>query len=265
MRRVKQDDTAYVWSLETSAIPDSITKMIGRLLAPWEQEKAWRFRHKADCRDYLWAHLLRRLLLSHCFGGTLNQWEFGISPLGKPLISGKVADLQPHCNITHTHGFVAAAVTLGNTVGIDAEARDRFLESDIAALICSPDEIAMLSRFPAQQQSERLLHLWVRKEAFTKAIGIGLALKFSEVEISPDGHIWSIDYVDDTGISGRWWVKDMASPSGWLLSVSARHPVWPVHYVHWDENGILHALSRYGAATTWPCEITEISSCCHLE
>jgi len=265
MRRINRDDTIYVWSLETSTIPGPITKVVGLLLAPWEQEKARKFRHETDCKDYIWAHLLRRLLLSHCFGRALNEWEFKTSPLGKPLIAGRVENLQPHCNITHAHGFVAAVVALGNTVGIDAEARDRFLEPDIAVMIGSTSEIASLSCLPAQQQSEKLLHLWVRKEAFAKAIGMGLALRLPEVEISPDGYVWSIDYVDDAGISGRWWVKDMASPSGWLLSVSARRPVGAVHYVHWDEKGILHALSRYGATTTWPCAMTEISSCCHLE
>jgi len=82
---------------------------------------------------------------------------------------------MPHCNLSHSGRY---AVCAGGTapVGVDVEAqRDDVRTEPFARRFFSPSEQDYLFSFAAEaDRKEAFFRLWVLKESFLKAVGVGL-------------------------------------------------------------------------------------------
>ncbi|WP_328875374.1 4'-phosphopantetheinyl transferase superfamily protein [Streptomyces sp. NBC_00287] len=106
-------------------------------------------------------------------------------------------------SISHTADVLVAGVARGRRIGVDVEAWDRpLLARGLAEKFCHPEELAELRELPPAERNSMLVRLWTLKEAYTKALGVGLAYDFSQLRPRP---------VPGTG----WWL-DRAAP-GWRL------------------------------------------------
>jgi 4'-phosphopantetheinyl transferase len=104
-----------------------------------------------------------------------GAWAFEEAPGGKPVLAAHDASALSF-NLSHTHGFVACAVTLGTEVGIDVENVDRNLRvQEIAERYFAPDELSDLAACPPDARAKRFFDFWTLKEAYLKAIGVGLS------------------------------------------------------------------------------------------
>jgi 4'-phosphopantetheinyl transferase len=107
---------------------------------------------------------------------------------GRPELAAKdgvPADLT--FNIAHTSGVVACAITHGHRIGIDVEAITRWEAIDrVKERVFSAFELNTLARLPSGERAERLLALWTLKEAWTKALGIGLGFDFRSFSLRFD-------------------------------------------------------------------------------
>ena len=54
--------------------------------------------------------------------------------------------------------------------------------------MCTPHELAEVEALPQQERNPRLLRLWTLKEACSKALGVGLAARFTDFGFSTDEH-----------------------------------------------------------------------------
>ncbi|NQX10996.1 4'-phosphopantetheinyl transferase superfamily protein [Microbacteriaceae bacterium VKM Ac-2855] len=82
-------------------------------------------------------------------------------------------------SIAHDGRFVAAAMATTGRVGIDVVDAERALAVGIARRLCTPAESRALPTGPAGLP--RLRELLAVKEAYAKALGVGLALGFDGV------------------------------------------------------------------------------------
>lgn len=90
---------------------------------------------------------------------------------GKPTLAGPL-----EFSVTHTPYLIAVAVTLGNPVGLDAEALCPLGQlRDIAALLLTPMDQLRVAQLPTDEQATFLLEHWVRWEAQAKLHGHGIA------------------------------------------------------------------------------------------
>ncbi|MGU3422983.1 4'-phosphopantetheinyl transferase family protein [Methylobacterium sp. D54C] len=127
---------------------------------------------------------LRRVLGAYA-GQDPAMLQFGRGTHGKPhLIPEHVA-----FNLSHTEDLMLLAIAGCGALGIDVDRLDR-LEGDwrpVARAILSPDEWPAISALPAGDRSTAVMRLWVRKEAYTKALGTGFAHGFTAVTVWPSG------------------------------------------------------------------------------
>ena len=224
-----------VWSMATGAVPALAPSLLETVLAPWELAKAAAFVRAEDCRDYLCAHVMRRMLLTDCFGPPAAGWRFDSRVSGKPDVTTPLGEDRAECSITHTRAFVAAAVTMNRQVGIDAEALDHpTVDQDIADLICSPQERVVLRTLEADPPAWRhaLMRIWVDKEAFAKAVGLGLSLPFSIVEFDPGGRLTLAAPVAEAERADDWQLWRFQSAHAVGLSVVARARGMPIAITH---------------------------------
>ncbi|WP_327358808.1 4'-phosphopantetheinyl transferase family protein [Streptomyces sp. NBC_01304] len=103
---------------------------------------------------------------------------------GRPYLRGLD---QIDVSLTHTDDLIAVGISRSGRIGVDAEPADRQMSFELLqGHVCTPAERAELDLLPEQEQVAGMLRLWTLKEAYTKALGQGLRLGFTEFGFGVD-------------------------------------------------------------------------------
>ncbi len=127
-------------------------------------------------------------------------------------------------NLSHTAGLAVYGIGRGFAIGVDVEALDRRAPS--AGLIeraLNGREAARVMRAEAGERTETFLHYWTVKEAYAKALGVGLGLDLREVRVH--GPI-DRPRLDLPSGSGEWHVRRLRPQPGVIGAVVADHGPW---------------------------------------
>jgi 4'-phosphopantetheinyl transferase len=179
-------DEVLVRYCVTTALEDAQVAEAGGQLSEEEQERCRRFRFAEDRRDFAVAHALLRRTLSSCHPIPPRDWRFAVEAGGRPALAGGPAALDLSFNLSHTRGLVACGVVgRPSEIGVDVESVDRGTEPlDLAARYFSKTEIASIQACPDAERAVRFIEIWTLKEAYIKAIGVGLSLPLSTFSFS---------------------------------------------------------------------------------
>ncbi len=196
-------------------------------LAPEELARADAFHFARDRAHFVAARGRLRELLGGCLGCAPAAVRFVVGSHGKPALApGSAAD-DLRFNLSHSHGRALLAVTRGAEVGVDLEQiRDDVDAAGIVAGHFSPAERAGWERLPEARRCEAFFHGWVRKEAYVKARGEGLARTPSAytVGIEPAGPASLVADDLDPGAPARWLVERLPVSTGYVAAVSYSAP-----------------------------------------
>jgi 4'-phosphopantetheinyl transferase len=173
--------TVVLWSLPVPA-PPRAERWLDALSAG-EAARAARFRFAADRAAFLAAHaLLRALLAAHGIPAPVFQ----SGPFGKPELVGAPGDVR--FSLSHTRGLVAAALATRDDLGVDVELAERAVDATgLAGRFFAPAEAACIAATPPENRQGAFLRLWTLKEAFAKAVGLGLSLPLDSFAFGPGG------------------------------------------------------------------------------
>ncbi len=152
-----------------------------RFVSKARQESVMKKRSEEQKIQSLTAGLLVRYELSRRTGIPVNKIAFEKGPYGKPYIKGGGAQFS----LSHTNGAVCAAFSDGaEDIGVDIERRDRRVSDNVRSRVLSENERAVISC------DEDIIRAWVKKEAFLKRTGIGIAtdLRGADTTLLPDVH-----------------------------------------------------------------------------
>lgn len=139
-------------------------------LPPARQEKVQKLHKEADKTRSAGAGWLLQYALEQA-GISKETQIFEISPLGKPFLKD-----QPHIHFSLSHSGPWAVCAIGNApLGVDVEQPRCTME--IARRFFRKDEL------PETEDKDFLLRLWTAKEAFVKAIGLGLTAPLDSFKV----------------------------------------------------------------------------------
>ncbi len=174
---------ANVWIVDVSSLNEEQIACCETLLSTEEMERSRQFRFRRDQVSYGVAHALLRLALSYCETAIPpTKWIFIIDPNGRPEIDLERGLPVLRFNIAHAAGMVACIVTRDADCGIDVEAIDQCDgHEDIAANVLSVEEIDTFDLTEKSQQAILFCRYWTLKEAYAKAIGLGLSMDFKSI------------------------------------------------------------------------------------
>lgn len=148
-----------------------------------ERERVQRQRRADHRQDLAMAYALHRLVLARALDMPGARVPLARDAQGRPVLEGLAVDTS----LSHADGRVAVAMSLYGPVGVDIEPADRAeVMREIAGRICHGDEHAHIAARRDAEQGAALLELWVRKEAFLKAAGVGLAREMDTFAL-PEG------------------------------------------------------------------------------
>jgi 4'-phosphopantetheinyl transferase len=137
-----------------------------------ELGQADRFRRTADRTRYIAAHALLRTALGAVTGRPPASLALARGPYGKPFLPAAPA---LHFSLTHTVGLTAVALH-SSPVGCDAEPADQYVEEGVLSMMAAEERGWLLGLRPGAARGRAFIRLWVIKEAFCKALGLGLSL-----------------------------------------------------------------------------------------
>jgi 4'-phosphopantetheinyl transferase len=242
-----ESDTVFIWRVELGdSVPEAQLDWYFALLSPEERRRADAFRSAGLRRDYILAHAALRSVLGRCLGVSPDAVPFAPGSFGgmngmmglssiKPALTPAGVSGQPgrssktppdvRFNLSHTRGAALIGVTAGRELGIDIE-RQRPMEDldGMARAVMSPEELGQWLALPPDERMTGFYHLWTRKEAYLKAIGLGLYRSLQEVTVPVSarplerfsGNPW---LVRDSAGSGLWTIVDIAAGDGYSASI----------------------------------------------
>lgn len=146
-----------------------------------EVARAERFRFGRDRIRFVARRAFLRRVLAGYTGIAPARVRYRVSPRGWP-------ELESPCGITfsasHSDGLAGVAVARDRLVGLDLE-RIRPVPDllDLANGVCSPAEYAGLQSVAEPDRGETFLRLWTRKESYVKAIGAGLSMPLTDLDV----------------------------------------------------------------------------------
>ena len=163
---------------------------------------------------------MRLILASYCETNPRNL-AFSVNKFGKPRL------LPPNdwldFNTSHSEDYMVIGLTRGSPVGLDVQwAGGKADTEKLSKAFFSPLEHQWLSELPARQRREAFYCTWTRKEAFTKAIGLGLSLPMSNYSVTVDPCITPriVSVQDNSVVPDEWMLRDIPMPEGYRASAA---------------------------------------------
>ena len=144
------------------------------------------YRRLADRERYFAARILLRHALSKAVDGRIKpaDWRYREGPYGKLMMAAGLPAVE--FSISHTANCVAVAVGKYAPVGIDVECARPHEPVGIIDEVLSEGERSRLMARPESQRWSDFVRMWTAKEASAKALGLGLSLDFSTVDVQLD-------------------------------------------------------------------------------
>jgi len=237
-------DTVYIWrvSLDRSVanFADHLASWRAMLSAE-ELCRSEKFSSEKLCHDYIASHAALRFVLGHCVGVSPTSVKYANGPASgnegkvatastcKPtlLLVGDRENQQAklHFNLSHTRGAALIGVALGRELGVDIEWHRPLHDLHaMAQYVMSKLEFERWLAMPSDEQTRGFYNLWTRKEAYLKAIGLGLYRNLQEVTVpvcaTPlESQSDEAFLVQDDRAKSKWTLRDIPVCEGYSASV----------------------------------------------
>ena len=215
-------DRIDVWRVpvEVEAMPEEEWRGI---LAADEVARASRFHFDRDRNRYRRGRTALRILLGRYLEVPAAEIRFQYESHGKPEIAHPHNARELRFNSSDSGGLVLIAVTAGTVVGVNVE-RLRPMPDlvNIATRFFSAREVQDLLAFSEEKRPEAFFACWTRKEAFLKAMGVGLSYPLSafSVSVNPDGPAKMLELGEDKSAAGKWSLQDLQPGEGFRASLA---------------------------------------------
>ncbi|MCX4748892.1 4'-phosphopantetheinyl transferase superfamily protein [Kitasatospora sp. NBC_01287] len=147
---------------------------------------------------------------------------------GRPYLRGCE---QLDISLSHTERLMLVGLSRRGVIGVDAEvATRRMYGTGVELYACTAEERAALESLPAELRNDALVRLWTLKEAYSKAIGAGLRLRFTRFGFALDGPPGTLPR--PPGAAGAAGAADAAGPPGPPGGAPPGHQ--PAGGAHWS-------------------------------
>ena len=179
-----------VWQISLEVSEDTLASYF-TCLSHDEKTRANRFRFADDRRRFIVARGTLRHLLGRQFAQAPNTIEFCYSEYGKPFTAARLStrlsaeggsDGDFHFNLSHSGEIALCALGHDRNVGVDIEKLKpiKSLDGMMERCFLATEQSQIKN---ADNPSHAFLQRWTCKEAYLKAIGLGLTQSMQTVEV----------------------------------------------------------------------------------
>jgi len=177
------------------------------LLDEYEKERAKIFKRQELQDKFIKTRAVLKEILAGYFSVTAQELSIETAEYGKPFIK---TDKNIHFNLSHKGDKFVIAVSNVSEIGIDIEQyKGRQTLSGLVNKCFSQQEAQFWHSLPEAQQIDMFYRFWVRKEAFVKAVGRGIALGLDQCVINPEKQSCFLSIPQVYGLASDWKILDI--------------------------------------------------------
>jgi 4'-phosphopantetheinyl transferase len=213
---------------------DSVSGLIHELTAILSVEETVRINRFIFEKDRI-THTISQGMLRYILGTYLNlnpeEIIFRQNEYGKLFISEEQNPENIQFNLSHSGDMIVYAISKGRDVGIDIQKiKDNDSIMDIVDHYFSETEKAAFRSLPDEQKLKGFHSCWTRKEAYIKALGMGLSYPLNSftMPVTPENSSAVIYDDSETAYS----VTDINTSPGYTAAVVVKGN--DVSYRHFD-------------------------------
>ena len=194
----------HVWLLHVDELRTAAVRAAPDILDQDERGRAAALRRPADRASHLVSHVGLRSLLGRYLGVPAREVPLTRDPC--PLCGGphgrpSVAGSPLHFSLSHS-GNLARLAFAATPVGADTEVIPTRAVAEEVAEALHPREREELGLLPAADRPLAFTRAWVRKEAYLKGLGTGLAGDPAATYVGSGPR--------PSGLTGPWTLTDLA-------------------------------------------------------
>jgi len=213
---------------------EDVRQHVMACLSPEEEARRRAFAFPRDRDMFLLAHGVMRLALGRVMGVGPRDLAFTRDAYGKPFLAGpfQAGPFQagPGFSLSHSGQAVAIAIACAPLVGVDVEAHARDVPLEAMAMVMADAEVADLAA-AGEAARRKAFAYWTLREAFAKAVGLGLSLprnavsfRLGEEGAAGDGAPAVAHLCEQFGTAGDWHLHQCDLGPDHILAVAARAP-----------------------------------------
>ncbi len=202
------------------------------ILSDNEKERASKFTLETLRNKFILAHGIVRTVLAEYCAVSPENLQFIINEYDKPfLLLGENQEMV-HFNYSHSGDYLILAVNQSYEVGIDIEKHKLIKDLDLLAKTCfSESEFIHFSSLSNEVKQTIFFTYWTCKEAFIKAIGMGLSfpLKDFSIELSNGVPIKIINHklLENNNL---WSITQLRCPENYSAALVVNGKVGKINY-----------------------------------
>jgi 4'-phosphopantetheinyl transferase len=192
-----------IWYSRMDNITDSMVNRYRETLDPEMQQDILRYRQESDRKSRVLARKIIQLFLNT---GDNNTFRFVLDENKKPSLPG-----GPFFNISHSGNYAMVGFS-NQPVGVDIEEK-KAIDWELIATQFHATEQQYINE--QENQQEAFYRIWARKEAYLKAVGVGILKGIKSVNALED------IIIDEVG---AWYLYDIQIDSGYASAVCTTLP-----------------------------------------
>ena len=182
----------HLWTMDIDLSVDvpattSPTDTPMALLSAAELARASRLRKRTRRAMYLGGRIGMRRLLSAYTGIANRRLRFGYGARGKPVLANALPGGELCFNYSLSGAKALYALAWNRQVGVDLECLPRKVNAaSLAQRKLSAAERRAWRALPHARQTRAMLACWTRKEAYGKALGVGIRYTLNQAPVCAD-------------------------------------------------------------------------------
>jgi 4'-phosphopantetheinyl transferase len=216
-KALKQDDEMSLWQIDFRAFADDMDKVLF-CLSIEEKKRAEAYKQADKAFAYIIAHGFVRLLLNALTQIPAQELVFLQGHYGKPYLA-QAPELA--FNLSYSKRFLFFAHGSKGQIGVDIEAMRKLPNLlQIIEQQFHPDEKAFLLPFSNDELVTQFYRIWICKEAYIKALGMGLSLPVNS---------FAVDLAKPARIKGQsnWFLHEYDLEEAHLGAVASQQAKAP--------------------------------------
>jgi 4'-phosphopantetheinyl transferase len=216
-----QLEEIHVWTVTVSDWLPHLAAL-AETLNTTERERAARFRFEKDRRRFSLCRGLLRVQLADYLSLQPREIALQFGSHDKPELSSS-ASPRVEFNLSHSDEAAFFAFSAGRRIGVDIERiRPGADVHGLGSQVFTAEELAKLSAAPEHEKADLFFALWTQKEAYIKAVGLGLSAPVREITVG-EGLVPQTEEAATGLIEGygtQWSLLSLAAPQGYKAALA---------------------------------------------
>ena len=218
---VPQRDEIHIWTARLDGgAGDRLAE--SETLSPEELDRAERYRFGLDRRRFIVARSALRLLLGAYLGIEPASLRIDSGPRGKPELALGVSS-RLRFNTSRSEDLAVFAIGRDRELGVDVERVRTDMDFEpLLDRVLSVAEQGALDQLAPEARRRAFYRYWTRKEAYLKALGVGLAIALHELDVTDD-HVKPLTRIHLRGLlepGCEWSLHDADLSPGYVATLA---------------------------------------------